>query len=197
MSWRLSSRVSRTSSGFFLLGRKNVLEAETQSQIKLCRTWPTFKHRLQSIEAVCRSNWTLPQVEPKTVETQTHELRRGAAAPGRSPVRAPFKFSSFPRQRKLDWQLSVLQEQQPVLPLILILTIQLPPAHIFQRRTPTSAVWKSLQRIPGNSYSLQETRLSDKHFVRSAAAHLCLSSCCCWASEFILKSCCSPAGVTW
>lgn len=32
--------------------------------------------RLRSIRSVSRSNWMLPQVEPETVETQTHEPRR-------------------------------------------------------------------------------------------------------------------------
>ncbi len=48
-----------------------------------------------------------------------------------------------------------------------------------QEEIPDYLHLKSLQRIPGNWYSLQESRLSDKHFVHSAAARLCLSSCCC------------------
>ncbi|KAG8004334.1 hypothetical protein GBF38_009283, partial [Nibea albiflora] len=58
-----------------------------------------------------------------------------APASGRSPARSPFEFSSFPQQTKLDWQHSVLQEQQSVLPLILTLTIQLLSARMFQRRS--------------------------------------------------------------
>lgn len=49
-----------------------------------------------------RSNWTLPQVEPKTRNTWTET---GRAASGRSPVRAPFRLDGSPLQRRLVWLL--------------------------------------------------------------------------------------------
>lgn len=102
--------------------------------------------------------------------------------PGPSLVRAPLRFTAEEAK------------QLHVLPLIHILTIQLLSALTFQSRSPTCHISKSVQRIPGNSHSLQESTLSDKH---SASAHFCLSSCCCWLFGFVSKSCSSLSGVTY